>query len=554
MTQTSNPNNILHQVAIVIIAMLLFLPGLGSVHLFDWDEINFAESAREMLVTDDYLTVRVNFEPFWEKPPLFIWMQALSMKIFGVNEFAARFPNVIAGIVTLLVFFNIGRKLKDVVFGYIWVLVYVGSLLPFFYFKSGIIDPWFNLFIFLGTYYFVQFTSNTNKENPYWQVSASAFFLGLAILTKGPVGFLIFLLTFGVYLILNRFKLNFNWKQLILFSTVLVLVGSTWFILQILNGNFTIIQDFIVYQIRLFQTKDAGHGGFLLYHFVVVLVGVFPASLLALPAFSRKTLKTEQNPETKHFLQWMIILFWVVILLFTIVKTKIVHYSSMTYFPLSFMAAWYIDKVITSKLKFPVYLKILLIVIAVVFGLAVTAVTVFDKFKHLLYSSVKDEFALGNMQASSSWYGFEPIIGLMLIITTVIFVVRIKNHNTLKTVHYLLGGSLMFIFVTMLFVVPQVEKYSQAAAIEFYESKAGEDCYIYPTYKSYAHYFYSNRQAENNCAIDSLLKHGDISKPCYFVVKNTVKKVTKFETETPEATLLYSKNGFSFYKRESNSK
>ena len=374
MTQTSNPNNILHQVAIVIIAMLLFLPGLGSVHLFDWDEINFAESAREMLVTGDYLTVRVNFEPFWEKPPLFIWMQALSMKIFGVNEFAARFPNVIAGIVTLLVFFNIGRKLKDVVFGYIWVLVYVGSLLPFFYFKSGIIDPWFNLFIFLGTYYFVQFTSNTNKENPYWQVSASAFFLGLAILTKGPVGFLIFLLTFGVYLILNRFKLNFNWKQLILFSTVLVLVGSTWFILQILNGNFTIIQDFIVYQIRLFQTKDAGHGGFLLYHFVVVLVGVFPASLLALPAFSRKTLKTEQNPETKHFLQWMIILFWVVILLFTIVKTKIVHYSSMTYFPLSFMAAWYIDKVITSKLKFPVYLKILLIVIAVVFGLAVLVV------------------------------------------------------------------------------------------------------------------------------------------------------------------------------------
>ena len=303
MTQTSNPNNILHQVAIVIIAMLLFLPGLGSVHLFDWDEINFAESAREMLVTGDYLTVRVNFEPFWEKPPLFIWMQALSMKIFGVNEFAARFPNVIAGIVTLLVFFNIGRKLKDVVFGYIWVLVYVGSLLPFFYFKSGIIDPWFNLFIFLGTYYFVQFTSNTNKENPYWQVSASAFFLGLAILTKGPVGFLIFLLTFGVYLILNRFKLNFNWKQLILFSTVLVLVGSTWFILQILNGNFTIIQDFIVYQIRLFQTKDAGHGGFLLYHFVVVLVGVFPASLLALPSFSRHTLKTEQNPKTQHFLQ-----------------------------------------------------------------------------------------------------------------------------------------------------------------------------------------------------------------------------------------------------------
>jgi len=76
---------------IFIIASLLFIPFLGSVHLFDWDEINFAESAREMIVTGDYNTVRIDFEPFWEKPPLFIWMQALSMKIFGINEFAAVF-------------------------------------------------------------------------------------------------------------------------------------------------------------------------------------------------------------------------------------------------------------------------------------------------------------------------------------------------------------------------------------------------------------------------------------------------------------------------------
>jgi 4-amino-4-deoxy-L-arabinose transferase-like glycosyltransferase len=59
------------------------------------DEINFAESAREMIVTGDYSKVQINFNPFWEKPPLFIWMQVLSMKIFGINEFAARFPNAV---------------------------------------------------------------------------------------------------------------------------------------------------------------------------------------------------------------------------------------------------------------------------------------------------------------------------------------------------------------------------------------------------------------------------------------------------------------------------
>ena len=141
-------NPIKIQLIIAVVAALFFIPFLGGVHLFDWDEINFAEAAREMIVTGDYMTVKINFLPFWEKPPIFIWMQVASMKMFGINEFAARLPNAIAGIVTLLTLFNIGRKLRDNQFGVVWVLAYAGSFLPFFYFKSGIIDPWFNLLFF----------------------------------------------------------------------------------------------------------------------------------------------------------------------------------------------------------------------------------------------------------------------------------------------------------------------------------------------------------------------------------------------------------------------
>lgn len=550
MYKSLKQNNLLVQFAIVVFALLLFVPGLGVVHLFDWDEINFAESAREMLISQDYLTVQVNFQPFWEKPPLFIWMQVFSMKVFGVNEFAARFPNAIAGIATLLVLYNIGRKLKSQQFGYIWMMVYVSALFPFFYFKSGIIDPWFNLFIFLGVYQFVLFSYKENKGNSYLQVGLSALFLGLAILTKGPVGLLIFLLTFGVYLLFNKFKLNFNWKQVLLFTVILTFVGCFWFVLQILNGNYRIIQDFIVYQIRLFQTKDAGHGGFLLYHFVVILVGVFPASILALPAFRPNVLKNEESAKMAHTFRWMMMLFWVVLILFTIVKTKIVHYSSMTYFPLSFLTAWYVDKLIEKQWKFPPYLKVILITLAVLFGLAVTLVTLFDQLKVSLYPFVKDEFALGNMHATSNWVGFEPIFGAVLIITTALFCQKIAKSVSIKSFNILFFGSLFFIAVTMLFVVPQVEKYSQAVAIEFYESKKGEDCYIFPTNKSYAHYFYSNRLPENNCANDTLLMRGTIDKPCYFVMKDTKSKHAKFSNNCVEAEFLYSKNGFSFYVRK----
>jgi len=542
-------NSLFIQIAIVIFASLLFIPGLGVVHLFDWDEINFAESAREMLVSHNYLTVQINFEAFWEKPPLFIWMQVLSMKIFGINEFAARFPNAICGVITLLILFNVGRKLKNNSFGLIWVLVYVSSLLPFLYFKTGIIDPWFNLFIFLGTYYFVLFTNPENNGNTYLQVSASAFFLGLAILTKGPVGLLIFLLTFGVYLIFNKFKLQFNWKQVILFTIILTFVGCFWFVLQILDGNYHIIEDFVVYQIRLFQTKDAGHGGFLLYHFVILFVGVFPASIMALPTFRRSILKQEKDVETAHFFRWMMILFWVVLILFTIVSTKIVHYSSMCYFPLTFLAAWYIDKVLEKQIQFPKYLKVLLLTLASIFGLAITLVTLFDRFKALLFPYIKDEFTHGNMQATAQWIGFEPIFGIVLIVATVLFCIKVSKSPTLKTFNILLIGSLFFVAVSMFFVVPQVEKYSQAAAIDFYESKKGEDCYIYSMSKSYAHYFYSDRLPENKCADLDVLMHSNLNKPCYFVIKNKKQKIAYFTIAAPDATILYTKNGFAFYVR-----
>jgi Dolichyl-phosphate-mannose-protein mannosyltransferase len=126
-----------------IIGLLLFLPGIGGYELFDWDEINFAESAREMLISGDYGRVTIDFAPFWEKPPLFIWLQALSMKLFGVNEFASRLPNALTGAATLALLSHWGR-IHSQAMGFFWPLLYAGSLLSFFYFKSGIIDPLFN--------------------------------------------------------------------------------------------------------------------------------------------------------------------------------------------------------------------------------------------------------------------------------------------------------------------------------------------------------------------------------------------------------------------------
>ena len=544
-----NRQLLLIRLGIFFFASLLFIPGLGMVHLFDWDELNFAESAREMLVSGNYFTVQINFEPFWEKPPLFIWMQALSMKLFGINEFAARLPNALCGITTLLVLFNTGRRVKNSRFGLLWMLLYLSSVLPFFYFRTGIIDPWFNLFIFLGIYWFAEYTAPDNRSNTYRQLILSALFLGLAVLAKGPVALLIFLLVFAVYLILKRFRLNFTWKELLLFMIVLLFVGSFWFTLQLLNGNYRILEDFILYQIRLFKTKDAGHGGFLLYHFVVLLIGVFPASLLALPTLKKSVLQQEGDATVAHFFRWMMISLWVVLLLFTIVNTKIVHYSSFCYFPITFLAAWYIDKVLERRLMFLRYVKVALIVVALFLASALIFITLFDRIKPSLFPCITDEFSLGCMQATAHWIGFEPVVGVILFLLTLLFCVKIQQQTTINTLLLLLGGSLFFISVTLFLVVPQIEKYSQAAAVEFYESRRGEDCYIYPTSKSYAHYFYSDRLPANNCADEKFLMHGALDKPAYFVLKNYRDDVLAFRGNVPDARLLYQKNGFIFFSR-----
>lgn len=543
---TDTNRNYLNQIAIVVIASLLFIPFLGSVHLFDWDEINFAESAREMLLTGDYLTVKVNFQAFWEKPPMFAWFQVLSMKAFGINEFAARFPNAIAGILTLLVLYNIGKRLYNQRFGLIWVLVYAASILPQFYFKSGIIDPWFNFFIFLGVYFFFLFSKEKSLRLKW--VFLSAFSIGLGILTKGPVALLLFLLTAFIYMILSKsYKQFFNYKVLLVYIFTVTLVGGFWFILQFLNGNSEILVRFIEYQIRLFTEEDAGHGGFFLYHFVVLFFGVFPASIFTLKTFRKNR---EDEPDHKAFKRWMLILFWVVLILFTIVNTKIVHYSSMCYFPMSFLAAYIINRIFENKQKLDRWMKISLGIVATIIGSLVAALQFFVAYKEPIIASgiIKDDFAVGNLEADVYWSGFEFLVGTLLIFGVIGSLTLIKNVK--KQIIGVFVSSLLFVNLTMIFIVPRIEQYSQNAAISFYKEVSKEDCYLETFgFKSYAIYYYFNKQQpenENSYNSDWLFK-GEIDKPVYVVCKNTSEE--NFIKYYPEFVKLESKNGFVFFKR-----
>jgi hypothetical protein len=162
---------------------------------------------------------------------------------------------------------------------------------------------------------------------------------------------------------------------------------------------------------------------------------------------------------------------------------------------------------------------------------------------------VVDEFTRGNLEAVSSWYGFEPLIGAALLVAVAWFIYYLRKEKPLKAFVGLAGGSALFI-TTVIYIFPlQVEKYTQNAVVEFYLSRAAADNYIHPTFHTYAHYFYGRRTPAEKYAGEEWLRFGDIDKPAYFILRKNAAHVARFLEETPGAQLLYEKNGFVFVER-----
>lgn len=531
---------------ITLAGALLFIPFLGAVNLFDWDEINFAESAREMLVTGNFTTVQINYQSFWEKPPLFFWLQAASMSVFGINEFAARFPNAVAGILTMLVFYTIGTKRVNRRFGLIWVLCMAGSFLPHLYFKSGIIDPVFNLFIFLGMYYGILLVASYKATNTGTYAMRSAVCIGLATLTKGPVALLIFLLCAATYWIINRFRPMCKVKDLLLFALIYIATAGIWFAIDLWENGMGFIGQFIQYQLELLTQPVAGHGGAWYYHFVVVFIGCFPMSVIALPALTGRS----RGKDDLNMHLWMLILFWVVMILFSLVTTKIVHYSSLSYFPLSYLAAKVLEDASQHRARIARWLLVLIMLIGGIFSLLLVAAPWLAQHKELLIPYLSDPFAVDCLNTDVSWSGYEVSIGFVYLVCVILAVSLLWRKRNNQGTALLFGATALCMFVYLKVVVPKIEAYSQGPAIRFYESLQGKKAYVVPMgFKSYAHYFYFRKppgDPEQSNSEEWLLT-GKIDRPAYFVLKTT--SMSRMEAYH-DISLIRKEGGFAFYVRQ----
>ena len=550
------------------LAALFFLPFLGGVHLFDWDEVNFAEIAREMVILGNYLEIHVNFIPFTEKPPGFFWLQALSMKLFGIGEYAARFPNAVFGIITLPTLYYLGNKIKGHQFGVFWALAYFGSILPHLYFKSGIIDPVFNYFIFMGLTFLIFFVwkkeGNTEidlSKSKWFYLFFAGVFTGFGILVKGPVAYLITGLSLAVYWVIVKFKFYIKPLEFIAYTLAALLASSIWYGVEYLVNGSKFIIEFIIRQWTIFSTPDAGHVGFTGYHFVVLLLGCFPASAFAILAMTKRDTESQVAVDYK---KWMTILFWVVLILFTIVKSKIVHYSSMAYFPITYLAAVSLQKLSEGEWTFNRLTKFFYWLTAIPVIAAPLLATYIgmnpDVGKRLLS---KDPFAVANLDAQINWTGWEVLPTFFIIgIVVFSFYLFLTSQKLLGSGHFreikirkaswiLFGGTAIWMFMTLIFFIGKVERISQNANIEFWKSKKDEKAYLTDYhYKTYTHLFYGEvkRNDPPESRNSHYLLHGDVDRPVYISTK--IHRRKQLEQEIKDAEFLYEKNGFVFYVRQ----
>lgn len=497
-----------------------------------------------MIVSGDYTTVQIGFEPFWEKPPLYIWLQALCMHVFGVNEFAARLPNALCGTATLFVIFLIGTKLKNHRFGLLWALLYVASFLPHFYFKFGIIDPLFNLFIFLSLYQTILSVEERkpDKKNALY----AGLFSGLAVLTKGPVGLLLLLLTFATYQAVTRFKRFPKPMLFVWFSLTFSLVVGSWFALNIIVNGWDLFWLFINYQVELFTKPVAGHQQPFYYHFLVVLLGCFPMSLLALPAF-RSKVYTSRAPY--NFRIWMLCLFWVVMILFTITTTKIVHYSSMAYLPLSFLAATFLFRLDEKRRTINKALSIAVLCLSLLFSVLLIALPFVFKFKdkwlHLLD---KDPFAKASFSIAVDWPVWIAIPGIIMLFVSIGGFILLQKNKVFEAVALKAVSTGIVLASLFMFVLPRIEQYTQGPAIRFMQEQAGKNVYLACYgYKSYANYFYYKYPVSANKMTDDAvyLLNNKMDKPVYIISKINYKEAQ----ENQKLKFIKTEGGFSFYQK-----
>jgi 4-amino-4-deoxy-L-arabinose transferase-like glycosyltransferase len=327
---------------------LFFLP-LGSHALWDSDEGRYAEIAREMLFFKDWISPHLNHVLYFEKPPLMYWLTAMSLAVFGQNEFAARFWCAMFGWLTVWLTLRAGRAWRSERTGVLAATILASSLLFFGLTQYLILD----MTLTFWTTLMLLAASHLLKERRPDRLAPHAILFGIAAaggtLTKGPVAIVLPVLTLGVtawFTGHSRTLWKMDWKKPLLIGAA---IAAPWFIAVSLQHPFFLPFFFIHEHLSRFLT-DVHHRTAPLYFFVPVLLGGFlPWSLFAPAAlvkwFRDFRARAPKDPAGALWLTWSVVVF----LFFSLSHSKLVAYLLPIFPALALLTAAAFDEALDQK-------------------------------------------------------------------------------------------------------------------------------------------------------------------------------------------------------------
>jgi 4-amino-4-deoxy-L-arabinose transferase-like glycosyltransferase len=285
MTTTDRSSHALLLLALLLLSGLLFFLGLGDMGLTDRDEGRNAEAGREMFESGDRLTPTFNGELRVAKPVLLYWLMEQSYRLFGSNEFAARFPSALfgVGLIFMHYLFLVHQRGQTIaLFGGLMLLLNLEILGLG---RMALTDSVLIFFTTASLYGFWLGLHGTGGVRRWiWM-----FYVGMALatLTKGPVGFAVPLVAAALYLTWTRRWQDYWQKGVPLAGTLLfVLLAAPWYAAMFLVHGDAYATGAKAHTIGRFLAPMEGHQGTIFFYLPVLLLGFFPwSALLPVPLY-----------------------------------------------------------------------------------------------------------------------------------------------------------------------------------------------------------------------------------------------------------------------------
>jgi len=299
----------------------VFFYRLGRPGLMDPDEGRYAEIAREMLASGDFLTPTLNFLPYLEKPPLVYWLTAASFHLFGLQEWAARLVPAVSAWGGVLAVFWLGRRLGNVQTGFWAALITATSAGYVILGRILTLDMTLTCFLTWGLA--LAYQAWRTGQGRYLFLAYGAW--GLGVLVKGPVALVLPGLIFLTWLLLER-----AWRHWPRFwhpggAVLLALLVLPWYLLVAWHNPEFWRYFFWEEHVQRFLTPRI-HAGQPVYFYVgVVVVGLLPWTFLLPWALSRPPAMAPEGPtaaDRRFLLTW----FAVVFVFFSLARAKLFPY------------------------------------------------------------------------------------------------------------------------------------------------------------------------------------------------------------------------------------